>query len=444
MKNMFCNLTVAGLLLSVPVLGVAVTTAEQQMQTLNTYASIAQENYNDALNDAQALRDAIDALAAEPADGTLQAAKEAWLASRESYGTTEIFRLSGGPIDAEEGWVADAYGAPEGQINAWPLDENMIDYTVDADGNRTSGNIIDTIGDITPGGETAISVDVTELTPEVLTQLNENGGDANVATGYHAIEFLLWGQDQDYNNFIEDVVTNGAMQAGQRPVTDFTSAPGAERRLDFLQAAASKLVDDLAVVANAWNDTVDGNNGLYRSALLGELTGENADKNIPADVAFRQILSAVGVFSKSELANERIAVAVLTPSEEDEQSCFSDNTHRDIALNYQGIYNVMEGEYKGKDYGYAFADSLNDDAGGEFDKLISDIEDRIKSVNDLATSEMHFDYQVHPDNADAVQNIVTLKNRLRKLGDQMVPVAAQYGLSLTTDSVTDPDETSVN
>ena len=444
MKNTIYSLAVAGFLLTVQVPGMAATSAEQQSETLNTYAAIAHDNYNDALSDARVLQEVIGELATEPTEDTLEAARGAWLVARESYGTSEVFRLSGGPIDAEEGWVADAYGAPEGQINAWPLDENMIDYTMDADGNKTSGNIIDTVGLITPGGEGASSVDATRLSADVLTQLNENGGDANVATGYHAIEFMLWGQDQDYNNFIEDDVTHGAMQAGERPVTDFTTASGAERRLAFLQSAAAKLVDDLAVVASAWDESVDGNNGLYRAALLGKLNGDNADKNIPTEVAFRQILSGIGVFAKSELANERIAVAVLTPSEEDEHSCFSDNTHRDISLNYQGIYNVLEGEYKGKDYGYAFSDSLDNDTRAELEILISDIEKRIQRVNDLATSKMHFDYQVHPDNADEVQNIVTLKNRLRKLGDQMVPIATQYDLSLTSDSVTDPDETQVN
>ena len=157
--------------------------------------------------------------------------KNAWLTARESYGVTEIHRLSNGPIDAEEGWVAEAYGALEGQLNAWPLDENMIDYTVDENGRRTTGNIIDTAGSFNPGGEDAQAVDVSSITPEALAALNENGGEANVATGYHAIEFLLWGQDQDYANFSEDSISNGPLTPGQRPLADFTSASGADRRL---------------------------------------------------------------------------------------------------------------------------------------------------------------------------------------------------------------------
>jgi putative iron-regulated protein len=168
-------------------------TLSSSQQLLTTYANIATQNYNDALNDAKALQKAINTFAQNPTQATLDNAKQAWLVSRESYGQSEIFRLSNGPIDAEDNWVAEAYGALEGQINAWPLDENMIDYTIDANGEKTSGNIIDTVGVFNPGGEDATPVDVTSITKEALTQLNENGGEANVSTGYHAIEFLLWG-----------------------------------------------------------------------------------------------------------------------------------------------------------------------------------------------------------------------------------------------------------
>ena len=184
---------------------------------VGTYTNIATKNYSDALKDAVTLRFQIDAFATNPTDANLAKAKKAWLASRESYGQTEIFRLSNGPIDAEEGWIAEAYGSLEGQLNAWPLDENMIDYTTDASGVRTSGNIIDTKGSFNPGGEDSSAVNIKKITVKALTALNENGGDANVATGYHAVEFILWGQDQDYSNFIKDGITSGDLAAGQRP-----------------------------------------------------------------------------------------------------------------------------------------------------------------------------------------------------------------------------------
>ncbi|MGO3407818.1 imelysin family protein [Marinomonas sp.] len=437
------NTLIVGATLSFSLPAMSAVSQSVQRATLNTYATIATANYQDALEGAKALKVAIDTFAKNPTAETLQAAKNAWLASRESYGTTEIFRLSNGPIDAEDGWVAEAYGGLEGQINAWPLDENLIDYTEDANYQRTSGNIIDTKGVFTPGGEDAEPVNVAKITPEVLTELNENGGDANVASGYHAIEFLLWGQDQDYNNMIEDKITHGPMTAGQRPLSDFTTDKLKQRRLDYLRAATDKLVYDLAKVSSAWNTKVIGNNGLYRAALLDQLTGAEKDKNIATATSLKQIFSAMGVFSKSELANERIAVAVLTPSEEDEHSCFSDNTHRDIDLNYQGIKNVLMGEYKGKKVGPAFFDNLPTEEQAKIKALMTDIEMRIAKINKLATTTMHFDYQIHPENEASVQNIVTLKNELRRLGDQMVNVANAYGISLTTNDVTDAEETQI-
>ncbi|MBV7434655.1 hypothetical protein KRX19_06395 [Cardiobacteriaceae bacterium TAE3-ERU3] len=410
---------------------------------LNTYAEIAQENYTDALKDAKALQKAIHAFTQSPTEQTLNEAKQSWLNSRESYGETEIFRLSEGPIDAEEGWVAEAYGALEGQINAWPLDENLIDYTIDADGNKTGDNIIDSTGEFTPGGEEPEAVNIDVIDVDTITALNENGGEANVTSGYHAIEFLLWGQDQDYANFIEDNVTHGALVAGQRPLTDFTEDEFAQRRLDYLNAAADKLVQDLETVSSAWADKIEGNTGLYRAALLGELQGDNADKNIAPEEALRNIFAGMGTFIKSELANERIAVAVLTPSEEDEHSCFSDNTHRDIAQNYAGFKNVLMGKYLNKEVGPSPFDALSEADQKEVTALMDDIEARIAKVNELAESTMHFDHQIAPQNEESVNNIVALKNQLRKLGDKMVLVAQAFDVSLNEDDVTDPEETKI-
>ena len=409
---------------------------------LHTYADLAASSYSQALTDAQSLQASLQAFAAAPSAATMEAAKQAWLQSRESYGVTEIFRLSEGPIDAEEGWVADAYGALEGQLNAWPLDENMIDYTTTADGSTTSGNIIDTKGAFNPGGGV---VDVATITSDALANLNENGGDANVSSGYHAIEFLLWGQDQDYDNFAADTVTNGALTAGERPLSDFTEDALAARRFEYLNAAVDLLVADLETVSSAWVDGVSYSGcatdmtGCYRSAFLGELSGADASKNIADTDALRTVIAGMGVFIKSELANERIAVAVLTPSEEDEHSCFSDNTHRDIALNYQGFVNVLKGELGGADMGVSMYDSASADTRSQLDSLISAIDTRVATVNELAETSMHFDYQI----VDAKQagEIRRMKNDMRKLGDAMTAVAADLSISLTVEDVTDAEET---
>ncbi|MCG3657155.1 imelysin family protein [Aliarcobacter butzleri] len=414
----------------------------KQASILEAYANIALDNYTNALKDAKNLKVAIDKFSKAPTQENFDAAKKAWLDSRESYGSTEIFRLSNGPIDAEEGWIADAYGSLEGQINAWPLDENMIDYTVDAEGKLTSGNIIDTVGKFNPGGEDSKEVDVTKITVDALTDLNENGGEANVSTGYHAIEFLLWGQDQDYANFMDDNVTKGPMTAGQRPLTDFTTDKNSQRRLAYLKASSEKLVKDLETVTSAWKKEVKGNQGLYQAALLGKLKGKDKDKNIDQKEALKQIIAGMGVFIKSELANERIAVAVLTPSEEDEHSCFSDNTHRDLVKNYEGFKNVLTATYNGKKYGKSLFDAVDKETKERIEKLMSSIEEKIESVDRIAKTEAHFDYQIRPDHEQS-KVLIKLKNELRKLGDEMVNVASANGISLSTDDVTDPEETKI-
>ena len=409
---------------------------------LDAYSDIALANYSDALKDAKSLKTAIDAFVKSPTQVNLDNAKKAWLTSRESYGQTEIFRLANGPIDAEDGWVADSYGALEGQLNAWPLDENMIDYTIDANGAKTSGNIIDTLGVFNPGGEGASAIDVTAITPDAISALNENGGDANVASGYHAIEFLLWGQDQDYSNFLKDSVTPGAMSAGNRALNDFTSEKNADRRLAYLQAASQKVIDDLELIASAWQKDVKGKAGLYQAALKGQLKGEDASKNINSNDALKQIIAGMGVFVKSELANERIAVAVLTPSEEDEHSCFSDNTHRDIATNYLGFKNILTASYNGKKFGKSLLDSVDKESKARIEKLMTSIEAKIASIDEVARTKEHFDYQIRPESAQS-KVIVKLKNELRKLGDEMVYVAKANKIDLSTDDVTDPEETKI-
>mgnify|MGYP005990084139 FL=1 len=408
---------------------------DAEANMITAYANIAHANYNDALKDAISLQSEIDKFVSSPNEITLANAKAAWLVSRESYGQTEIFRLANGPVDAEDGWVAEKYGSLEGQLNAWPLDENMIDYTVNAKGMKTKGNIIDTKGSFNPGGEESSAVNVSIITVDALADLNENGGDANVASGYHAVEFILWGQDQDYNNFVKDSVTNGPLQAGNRPLSDFTSDKNADRRKAYLQAASQKIVNDLTVVASAWTK---GDNTNYRAALLGK--NVDSKKNISSEDAQKDIFAGMGVFIKSELANERIAVAVLTPSEEDEHSCFSDNTHRDITTNYQGFKNILMGTYKDMDYGQAPIDAMSKAGKEEIIALMAKIETKIDSINAIAETSRHFDYQIRPNDPQA-KVIVKLKNELRKLGDKMVLVASANGINLSIEDVTDADET---
>ena len=275
------------------VTGLAQTPKQQAIQT---YSDIVLASYQDTLTLTQALQNTIDDFLAEPSQETLDMAKQAWLSVREFYGQTEAYRFYGGPIDDEDG--------PEGLINAWPLDEGYIDYV---EGSTDSG-VINNLKDYP------------EITKELLILLNEVGAEENIAAGFHAIEFLLWGQD------LSDV------SAGQRPFTDYTTAPNSARRGAYLSVVTELLLENLQLLVDAWSPEIAGN---YRETFLA----------LEPDMALQYMLTGIGVLAKSELAGERIFTAYDNQDQEDEHSCFSDNTHRDIATNFQGIENVYMGSY---------------------------------------------------------------------------------------------------
>jgi len=298
---------------------------------LKTNANIAYASYSDSLISAISLQEAIDVFVAEPTAANFTAAKESWLAAREPYGQTEVYRFRGGPIDTD----ADGEeGGVEGAVNAWPLGEAVIDYVAgQIDGDDGAATLVGT--NVIAGTQT--------IDQALLESLFEANGDADVTTGYHAIEFLLWGQDLN-NDLVE---TNDPSERdntpGQRPVTDYaldaacTSGLGntvtqvtCTRRGQYLQVVADVLIKDLQTVVTAW-EPVSG--GHYESFVTG------------GDASLGLILEGMGRLSYGELGSERINIALINHSQEDEHSCFSDNTHRDIFLNAKGVQNAYTASY---------------------------------------------------------------------------------------------------
>ncbi len=322
--------------------GVSVFVTREDVVTTN--ANLAYAKYSDSLITAVSMRSALQDLVDNPSAETMVAAKQAWLDSREPYGQTEVYRFRVGPIDAlnDDGSMGEEGDGPEGRINAWPLGEAIIDYVAPiVDGNSgpdAAANALDT-------NVIADSVNYPVINQETITSVFEYGEDErNVTTGYHAIEFLLWGQDLN-----EDLSGAGPRDAsgGQRPVSDFYSVSNGnvgactsgtigapddicDRRGDYLLAAADQLIDDLTLVAEAWEP---GSGVHYTSFVAG------------GDVSLAKILEGMGRMSYGELAGERINIALTTDSQEDEHSCFSDNTHRDIFTNAKGIQNSFNGSY---------------------------------------------------------------------------------------------------
>ncbi|WP_284392795.1 imelysin family protein [Devosia yakushimensis] len=283
--------------------------APDEADVLANYADIALAGYEDALTTAKALDAAVDALIADPSEATLLAAREAWKASRLPYQQTEAFRF-GNPIVDE--W--------EGRVNAWPLDEGLIDYVDAGYGMESDSNALYVANVIANPKLTidGVEVDATEITPALLQDsLQEAAGiEANVATGYHAVEFLLWGQD----------LNGTGPGAGNRPFTDYSTAEHADRRAAYLKAATTLLVSDLEEMVGNW--TADG---AARAAL--------------PDLGISAILTGMGSLSFGELAGERMKLGLLLHDPEEEHDCFSDNTHISHLYDAIGIRNVYSGSY---------------------------------------------------------------------------------------------------
>jgi len=295
--------------------GMAQAEAVDEAAVVAHYAEIGAAGYADSLITAQALQAAVNAFLASPSAETQEAAKAAWIAARKPYLQTEAFRF-GNPVVDE--W--------EGRVNAWPLDEGLIDYVdmgsaaVNEENDYALLNVIANPS-VTIGGT---KVDATAITPDLIagTLHEAEGIEANVASGYHAVEFLLWGQD-----------LNGTEAgAGARSYTDYLQGEGCtggncDRRAAYLKAVTDLLVTDLAEMADSWKE-----GGAAREIAVNE-------------GGVKAILTGLGSLSYGELAGERIKLGLMLHDPEEEQDCFSDMTHLSHYYDGLGIQNVYTGRY---------------------------------------------------------------------------------------------------
>jgi putative iron-regulated protein len=357
--------------------GGATLTDEQATEVATTYADVVSAAYEANVAAATGLHEAIDSFVAAPTDAGLQAAKDAWLTARAQYGPTEVFRFYDGPID-------DPDDGPEGQINAWPMDEAYVDYTVD---DPEAGLVAD--ADALP-----------EITEETITAVNEEGGETNISTGWHAIEFLLWGQDLSEDG------------PGERPLTDYTSDPDAERRGEYLSALSHLLIDDLEGLAEQW--APDG--GAYRDQFLSD----------PAQ-AVTNILRGMGALSAGELAGERMLVAYDTGDQEDEHSCFSDNTIADVVGNAEGIRLAYTAEYEGVEG--TSLQSVVAEVLPEVDAELTESLDATVAAAEALGELGTFD-QIIADEADR-EELRAVAEQLQAQGDVIAELAAGLGYEIS-------------
>jgi putative iron-regulated protein len=352
----------------------------------DTYAKIVHASYSDSLSLVQDLDAKAKAFVGSPTTVTQTAARQAWLASREPYLQTEVYRFYEGPID-------DTTDNFEGMINAWPLDEAFIDYVA---GDASAGIVNDP----------SVTIDA-----ETLVSKNESGGEKNIATGFHAVEFLLWGQDQSETG------------PGARPATDYVVGAGGtaenqDRRGQYLTTVSGLLAEHLQAVTGAWAPDQTDN---YRAEFAAADPGEQ----------LRRILTGMIVLSGFETGGERLQTALDSGDQEDEHSCFSDNTHRDMIQDIQGVQNVWEGNYKRLDgssvSGVGVRDVVANADATLADELSTTIGESARLANALVPP---FDREIASSNTEGHTRVQSLIVSLRTQEEQLQKVFRLFGLTV--------------
>jgi putative iron-regulated protein len=364
----------------------------QMNEASRTYVDIVTASYADSLALARELDTKVNDFVERPSQARLEAARQAWRAAREPYLQTEVYRFYNGPIDNPE-------DGPEGLLNAWPMDESFVDYVLDEDGE--------------PDYELGLINDRdVDIDAETLAGLNEDGGEENIATGYHAVEFLLWGQDVDEDG------------PGARPYTDFitgddATAPNGERRGQYLRAVSGLIVTHLEQLSEAW---AAGQSDNYRAEFEAATPKQRLER----------ILTGMIVLSGFETGGERLQTALDSHDQEDEHSCFSDNTHRDMVQDVRGIQNVWLGRYQRLDGSLVKAKGVRDVVNAKDPALATELDQRIETSLALAEAlQAPFDQEISAENPEGNERVRALITSLRTHQERLLErVFHDFGLSV--------------
>ncbi|WP_119419257.1 imelysin family protein [Desertibaculum subflavum] len=418
MRKLILALSIAG---AVVAGSAAAQTAPDRRAILVTYADIAAAMYGDALIEARKLQRAVEALVATPSEAAMKAARTAWLAARIPYQQTEVYRFANPVVDA---W--------EGRVNAWPLDEGLIDYVDPGYGAASEENPLRTANVIANtaiklGGKT---LDTRTISWRLLRSLQEAGGiEANVATGYHAIEFLLWGQD----------LNGTGPGAGNRPWTDYAKGAACtggncDRRAQYLKVATQLLVDDLAWMAKAW-------------AAGGEARQPLVDGE--PDAGISAMVTGLGSLAYGELAGERMKLGLMLHDPEEEHDCFSDNTHNSHYYDVAGMRAVYAGSYTRLDGrkvagpGLGALIAATDAAlGADLQAKLDKTEAAMRTVKTRAETKEAYDQMIGPENPEGnvvVQAAIdTLTEQTRSLERAVAALKLKAIKFEGSDSLDDP------
>ena len=357
------------------------------------YVEMAHGRYRGSLKVSGDLLDSINEFLKQPTEKNQQAAKQRWLMAHRQYSETEVFRFGNPNVDE---W--------ESKVNAWPMDEGLIDYVAEGYVYH-QGNDFATANIIGKGKM--------PITDELLAKYQSGAEEkeapssrvseieTNVTLGFHAVEFLLWGQDLNRN----------PGDSGKRPHTDYVLGPkgsnrSTKRRRAYLSAVSRRLIQDFRFMINDW----DPIKGRYAKTFL----------KLPVEDRLDRMIIGLGSLSFAELASERLRVPLLASDQEEEQSCFSDTTHFAILHNTKGIEATYLGRFtdeKGQVIEGPSLSALVQKVDLELDKkLRKQLQKSVQIAAEIvkvAEKGEHFDQMIQIDNPRGRKRIAELMDALK-------------------------------
>ena len=315
---------------------------------LDFYADFAYKAFDDSLFEAKAFQNLVKnwGSTTDTTKGTtkvdaamLKAARKQWIRMRVPYLQTEITRFSSTPVDTKSltGGIER-----EPNVNAWPLTETSIDtFLGSTDLTATEAKT------------------VANMVQAEIAKLNGKGGEDDVKIGYHAIEYLLWGTDDNNKD---------GKPASPHTDTYFTASGTnndiGERRIKYLTEITKQLIDDLTAIRDAWSSK-----GSFVKKFKSDATA-----------SMKLILTGMGTFGKGEVGGERFN-GLTNFDQEEEHSCFSDTSMQDFYYDLQGVVNLLDGSYS-----YERTDGKKTSASGsglnKVDSNVADYSKKLKKVRD--------------------------------------------------------------
>ena len=141
----------------------------------------------------------------------------------------------------------------------------------------------------------------------------------------------------------------------------------------------------------------------------------------------------MGVLSKVEMAGERMFTAYDNASQEDEQSCFSDNTKADLQNNIGGIINAYFGNYVRFDKSNIQSAGIDDLVRINHPELADSTELLLKKCNnDIQNMYYPFDQAIVLENKreQVMKAILTTQ----QLGEQFSIIASTLGITINVNA----------